>query len=352
MPVARLSGRIGGSKDPKRKERAELLYHLFYNGWDIYNGNGDQTIHLENIQNKIIETDAFIYTSAPTLEDYFNMASIFVGYQTKDKDLDKKPAIIMNSDNSWDSFISLIKHLNKLGTIKQKAQEYVDIIEDAEQVINILDKKYIAQLHLPAEEPDIIDAGVIYDHGVTESNVQKPDYNVCVFCSASIQKESYLEEGYKLGELLAKNNMGCVSGAGKTGIMGAVVEGSSQNGGWCGGSNVPHIIKLEGLPEGLTEFWPRADIYTRMEVMIEKSDAFIIMPGGMGTIQELMAMLVLKHKNNDLMRDKKIVVYNRFDEDLGVRFWQPCIDIIKKQNIFKDDIIVVDKFEDIMKKIK
>lgn len=46
MPIARLSGRVEGSLDPRRKDRAELLYHLFYNGWDIYNGNGDQTIEI------------------------------------------------------------------------------------------------------------------------------------------------------------------------------------------------------------------------------------------------------------------------------------------------------------------
>ena len=48
---------------------------------------------------------------------------------------------------------------------------------------------------------------------------------------------------------MAKSSYGCVSGAGKSGVMGAVVRGAVDAEGWTGGSNVPHIIRLEGLPE-------------------------------------------------------------------------------------------------------
>src|SRR6185312_17420723 len=115
MANVRLSGRVQGKEDPKRKERAELLYHLFSNGWDIYNGNGDQVIHLENIQKKIIESDAFVFTNNPTMEDYFNLTSIFVGFQTMDADLNDKPAVIINNDGSWNNFLKLMEQLHKLG---------------------------------------------------------------------------------------------------------------------------------------------------------------------------------------------------------------------------------------------
>ena len=94
--------------------------------------------------------------------------------------------------------------------------------------------------------------------------------NICVFCSASIRDEDYLKDGYSLGKKMVEQGYGCVSGAGRTGVMGSVVKGAVESGGWTGGSNVPHIIKLEGLPEGLSSFWLRPDIYTRIEIMIER----------------------------------------------------------------------------------
>ena len=68
--------------------------------------------------------------------------------------------------------------------------------------------------------------------------------NVCVFCSASIEDPAYLADGYEFGRHLARSGLGCVSGAGNSGIMGAVVRGSVDAGGWTGGSNIPHIIEL------------------------------------------------------------------------------------------------------------
>jgi len=179
-----------------------------------------------------------------------------------------------------------------------------------------------------------------------------PERNVCVFCSASITKPEYLDEGYAVGRFLADQGLGCISGAGKTGIMGQVVKGANENNGWSGGSNVPHIIRMEGLPEGLSEFWPRADIYTRMQVMIEHSHAFVIMPGGMGTVQELLAMLILKQHRADLMGGKKIIIFNKYDKDVNMSFWQPVIEILKQQNSFIEELEVVDSIEDIFDKLK
>lgn len=355
MPIARLSGRIRDAEDPRRKDRAEILYHLFLSGWDIYNGNGDQIVDLNNIQKKIIETDAFVYTPDPGLQDYFNLSSIFVGFQTLDGDLDKKSAIIVDNDQSWKSFLTLMDHLHSLGTIKQHHSDYLTIVDSIDSMITYLNDHYVEQSHIPIKEPDIIcdddplGAGVIY----SERNVLKPEHNVCVFCSASIQKEDYIKDGWNLGKALADYGYGCISGAGKTGIMGSVVAGASENGGWSGGSNVPHIIRLEGLPDGLSEFWPRGDIYTRMEVMVDRSDAFVIMPGGMGTIQELMALLLLKRQNNDLMKGKKIHIYNKLDVEAGKRFWEPIISILEKQaSDMYGEIKIVDEFDDLIESIK
>jgi len=349
MPIVRLSGKVSGKNDPKRIERAELLFYLFSDGWDIYNSNGDQTIHLSNIQSKIIESDAFVFTPSPSLEDYFNLTSIFVGFQTNDGDLKNKPALVLNSDGSWDSFLTLLDELRVLGTVKEHYSKYITVLKTTEELSKKLNETHIntdARFKQPMEEPDIISAGTVI---ANKTKIEKPKKNICVFCSASINKPEYLQDGYDMGKLLAERKLGCISGAGKTGIMGQVVKGAYENGGWSGGSNVPHIIEMEGLPDGLNEFWPRADIYTRMEIMIEESAAFVIMPGGMGTFQELLALLILKHNKDDLLKGKKIIIYNRVDEATGIKFWDIAINIINQHNKFQSEFIIVDSIDEIFK---
>ncbi len=98
MSKVRLAGTVRGETDPNREVRAHLLYCLFSSGWYIYNSNGDQRISLSNIERKIIEADAFVFTPGATLEDYFKAVSVFVGYQTLDANLAAKPTVLLNSD--------------------------------------------------------------------------------------------------------------------------------------------------------------------------------------------------------------------------------------------------------------
>jgi hypothetical protein len=174
--------------------------------------------------------------------------------------------------------------------------------------------------------------------------------SVCVFCSASIEDPAYLEDGYALGKLLAENRLGCVSGAGNSGIMGEVVRGSVDAGGWTGGSNVPHIIELEGLPVGLSSFWLKPDIYTRMEIMIENSDGFIIFPGGSGTVQEMIALMIFKHQGHPSMLGKPVVIFNRVDEN-GVAFWTPLIQMLSTW-CYDGEFVVVDALDQLIPTVK
>jgi len=322
MPKVRFSGTILGPEDPNRALRAQLMQMLYAGGWDIYNANGDQRITLANIENKIIESDAFVFTPSATLEDMFKAVSIFVGYQTLDANLTGKPTAILNTDGSWDRLFAVLQWLHEMGTISQKYEEFLVSVGAPEALLGKLAK---------LRAKGIPDAGRERHHqlaGVAEFDNPPPHDllgNVCIFCSATLENPAYLADGEAFGAELANNQYGCVSGAGKTGIMGAVVRGTASAGGWSGGSNVPHIIELEGLPEGLSSFWLRPDIYTRMEVMIEHSDAFVIFPGGAGTLQEFLALMIFKHHGHELMHNKPVVVYNRLDEATGERFWDPLI---------------------------
>ena len=339
MPKVRLAGTVRGERDPNREIRARLLYSLFSGGWDIYNSNGDQRISLSNIERKIIESDAFVFTPGATLEDLFKAVSIFVGYQTSDRHLSAKPTVLLNSDRSWDGLFSLLSHLHGLGTVKQTHQDYLLPADSPDEVLAVLKSRRL--LGEPTVERVTMSAAVIESF----ETPLPPDHagNVCVFCSASLEIPAYLSEGYHFGRLLARNGLGCVSGAGNSGIMGEVVRGSVEAGGWTGGSNVPHIIELEGLPTGLSSFWLKPDIYTRMEVMIERSDAFVIFPGGSGTVQEMLALMIFKHQKHPAAVNKPVIVYNRVDA-AGMGFWTPLIALLETW-CHDGEFVVIEEFE-------
>jgi uncharacterized protein (TIGR00730 family) len=352
MPNVRLSGRVISDKDPARESRAQLLYLLFAGGWNIFNSNGDQAITLSNIQKEITRSDAFVFTPGATLEELFKAISIFVGFQTLDANLTGKPTVILNSDGSWGLFFRLLEHLHRCGTIKQDYRDYLVSVDCPATVLEALQRVHEEGLpdpgrHTDSDESDESDEET-YSHESPPAQGHLGD--ICVFCSASIEDPDYLADGYEIGRQLAGAGYGCISGAGKTGIMGSVVNGVVDAGGWAGGSNVPHIIDLEGLPEGLSAFWLRPDIYTRMEIMIERSDAFIIFPGGAGTVQEMLALLLLKEAGDPLMKGKPVLVYDRMDRS-GVRFWSPLNDLLSDA-CCDGSYQVVGTLEDILPAIK
>ena len=116
--------------------------------------------------------------------------------------------------------------------------------------------------------------------------------SICVYCgSADGLKQEYYDAAYHLGQLFANQNITLVYGAGKTGLMGAVANGVLDNNGIVIGVvpkllNEPQLIhanlsKLEVLP----------DIHQRKARMSELADAFIALPGGFGTFDELFETL-------------------------------------------------------------
>ena len=116
--------------------------------------------------------------------------------------------------------------------------------------------------------------------------------SICVYCgSADGLKKDYYDAAYALGNLLARNNIKLIYGAGKTGLMGAVANGVLDHNGEVFGIvptllNGPQLIhanltKLEVLP----------DIQQRKARMSELADAFIALPGGFGTFDELFETL-------------------------------------------------------------
>ena len=112
--------------------------------------------------------------------------------------------------------------------------------------------------------------------------------SICVFCGSSNGLDQrYFKDAYLLGTLLAKKNIQLVYGAGKSGLMGAVADGALSAGGEVFGIVPENLFELQTVHEGLTKLEIVSNIHLRKARMHEASDAFIALPGGFGTLDEL-----------------------------------------------------------------
>lgn len=111
--------------------------------------------------------------------------------------------------------------------------------------------------------------------------------SIAVFCgSSSGNNNKIISEAYNLGKTLATKNITLVYGAAKIGIMGIVANGTLENNGKAIGV-IPNFLKTkEIVSKDLTELIVTKNMHDRKVIMYEKSDGFIIIPGGFGTMDE------------------------------------------------------------------
>ena len=132
--------------------------------------------------------------------------------------------------------------------------------------------------------------------------------NVCVFGASSTQiDERYIAATEVLGELLSAAGHTLVYGAGGSGLMGAVARGMTRGGGRIVGV-VPSFFKVDGiLYEGCDEIVYTDTMRQRKQIMDDRSDAFVVTPGGIGTYEEFFEIYTLKQLGR---HEKPIVIYN------------------------------------------
>lgn len=111
--------------------------------------------------------------------------------------------------------------------------------------------------------------------------------SVAVFCGSSNGKSSiYVEEAAKLGEELAKRNIGLVYGGASVGVMGAVANSVLKNGGHVTGVMPRFLEEREISHKKLSELIVVDSMHERKAKMTELADGFIMLPGGPGTLEE------------------------------------------------------------------
>lgn len=122
-----------------------------------------------------------------------------------------------------------------------------------------------------------------------------PERAVCVYCASSrTSHPDYREAARRLGEVLAQARITVIYGGGAVGSMGALADGALAAGGRVVGILPRFMSELEWGHKGLTELQLVEDLRTRKHAMLTSSHAAIALPGGSGTLEELLEAITLK----------------------------------------------------------
>ncbi|HZH27173.1 MAG TPA: TIGR00730 family Rossman fold protein [Azospirillaceae bacterium] len=145
--------------------------------------------------------------------------------------------------------------------------------------------------------------------------------SVCVYCGSSSRvSDTYKEAAHDLGTLLGRAGLQVVYGGGRVGLMGIVADAALAQGTQVVGIIPEHIQVLEVEHTGLSELHVVDSMHTRKRMMVERSDAFVILPGGLGTLDEMFEILTWKQLH---LHDKPVVVV-----DVG-GYWRPLVDMVR-----------------------
>ena len=145
--------------------------------------------------------------------------------------------------------------------------------------------------------------------------------SICVYCGSSSPKNPLFKEAAaEFGKILAKEKIRLVYGGGRVGLMGVIAETVFKNKGEVVGIIPEHIQDKEVRNNDVTELLVVDSMHTRKRMMVEKSDGFVVLPGGFGTLDETFEILTWKYLK---LHDKPVVFLNTAD------FYTPMMDMVE-----------------------
>ncbi len=144
--------------------------------------------------------------------------------------------------------------------------------------------------------------------------------SVCLYCgSANGVAEGYKKTARDISTMLAQRRLKIVYGGGHVGLMGIIADAAILAGTQVIGIIPEHIKSQEIQHTGLTELHVVPDMHTRKRMMVERADAFVILPGGLGTLDETFEILTWKKLK---LHNKPIIIYNQDG------YWDPLLKLI------------------------
>jgi len=132
--------------------------------------------------------------------------------------------------------------------------------------------------------------------------------SLCVFCGSKFgEQPAFRAAAAELGRLMAERGVGLVYGGGRIGLMGVVAEAVLAGGGQVTGIIPEFLQRLEVGNDDVQELIVTDSMHSRKRRMFERSDAFVALPGGLGTFDETIEILTWKQLR---LHDKPIVLIN------------------------------------------
>jgi uncharacterized protein (TIGR00730 family) len=174
---------------------------------------------------------------------------------------------------------------------------------------------------------------------------------VCVYCgSGPGSNPRFVESAIALGKTFAENNIRLVYGGGSVGLMGAVAKSTLDHGGLVTGI-IPDFLKArEHALTRVQEMIVTPDMHERKRLMFEHSDAFVALPGGVGTLEELVEQMTWQQ----LGRHTKPVLLANIDG-----FWEPLIALLAHMRSTEFiraslpiDVLKADRIEEVLPRLR
>jgi len=152
------------------------------------------------------------------------------------------------------------------------------------------------------------------------SKPRRPQRSVCVYCGSGLGlNPAYTAAARTLGAAFAANGIGLVYGGGSLGLMGEVARSTLEHGGYVAGIIPGFLVEKEAMLRDVNEMIVTEDMHERKRLMFERSDGFVALPGGVGTLEELVEQLTWVQ----LGRHTKPVVVANIDG-----FWTPFLALL------------------------
>jgi uncharacterized protein (TIGR00730 family) len=174
---------------------------------------------------------------------------------------------------------------------------------------------------------------------------------VCVYCgSGPGTNPRFVEAAIALGKTFAENGVRLVYGGGSLGLMGAVAKSTLDHGGSVTGIIPEFLTARENALSSVQEMIVTPDMHERKRLMFERSDAFVALPGGIGTLEELVEQLTWQQ----LGRHSKPVLLANIDG-----FWEPLLALLAHMRATQFirptltvDILKAERVEDILPRLR
>ena len=174
---------------------------------------------------------------------------------------------------------------------------------------------------------------------------------VCVYCgSGPGTNPQFVETATALGKIFAENGVSLVYGGGSNGLMGAIATSTLDHGGNVIGIIPEFLISRENALARVQELIITPDMHERKQLMFERSDAFVALPGGIGTLEELVEQLTWKQ----LGRHSKPVLLANIDD-----FWEPLLALLTHMRATEFirpslavEILKAERVEDILPRLR